>query len=226
MQINICRIVAFRSAKGRSFAKRKTTLISVPLPIAVSAIPPKTTRPRRRRFRYSLRTLLLVFVAISVGLGWFTARMKEAKRQRAAVSTIVSLSGLVVYDDQPEDLTAAPTTSPVPGWLRNLLGEDFFHTAVHVVAFNDASMEAVRELPEIRRLDFVGGPATDAGLVHVRRLSRLEKLNLSDTQITDAGLEHLQGLTQLRELCLRGTRVTKEGVSTLQQTLPRCKIER
>ncbi len=189
-------------------------------------LPPTTSQPRRRWFRYSLRTLLLVIVAVSVGLGWFTARMKNAQRQQAAVATIVSLSGLVVFDDQPDDLTVAPTVSPVPGWLRRLLGDDFFRTAVHVVAFNDATMEAVRELPDIRRLDFVGSPATDAGLVHVRRLSRLESLNLSDTQITDAGLEHLHGLTQLREVCLRGTSVTNEGVKRLQQALPNCRIER
>ena len=185
-----------------------------------------TPRPRRRWFRYSLRTLLLMIVAISVALGWFTARMKAAKRQQAAVATIVSLSGVVVFDDQPDDLTAAPTPSPVPGWLRNLLGDDFFRTAVHVIAFNDATMEAVQELPEIRRLDFVGGPATDAGLVHARRLSRLETLNLSDTQITDAGLEQLTGLTRLRKLCLRGTAVTDEGVGRLQQALPHCEIQR
>ncbi len=182
--------------------------------------------PGRRRFRYSLRTLLLMMVAVSVVMAWFTARMKEAQRQQAAVATIVSLSGLVVFDDQPDDLTAAPTPSPVPGWLRNLLGEDFFRTAVHVVAFNDATMEAVRELPEIRRLDFVGGPASDAGLVHARGLSRLEVLNLSDTQITDAGLEQLTGLMRLRQLCLRGTGVTDEGVRRLQQALPNCEIER
>ena len=183
-------------------------------------------QPRRHWFRYSLRTLLLAMVVISLALGWFTARMKKAKRQKAAVSAIVSLSGLVVFDDQPDDLTAAPTVSPVPRWLRNLLGDDFFRTAVHVVAFNDASMEAVRELPEIRRLDFVGGPATDAGLVHVRGLSQLETLNLSDTQITDAGLKYLKGLTQLRELCLRGTSVTSEGVRKLQRSLPNCRVER
>lgn len=188
--------------------------------------PPDTAQPARRRFRYSLRTLLLIMVAVCVVMGWFTARMKEARRQQAAVATIVSLSGLVIYDDQPDDLAAAPTPSPVPAWLRNLLGDDFFRTAVHVVAFNDATMEAVPELPEIRRLDFVGSPATDAGLLHARALSRLEELNLSDTQITDAGLEHLKGLPRLRQLCLRGTSVTDKGVKGLQQALPNCEIER
>jgi hypothetical protein len=56
---------------------------------------------------------LLVMVAASVGLGWFTAGMKAAQRQQAAVATTVSLSGLVVFDDQPDDLTAAPAVSPL-----------------------------------------------------------------------------------------------------------------
>jgi len=192
----------------------------------VNASPPDTAQPPRRRFRYSLRTLLLVMAAVSIVMGWFTARMKEARRQQAAVATIVSLSGLVIYDDQPDDLADAPTPSRVPRWLRNRLGDDFFRTAVHVVAFNDATMEAVPELPEIRRLDFVGSPATDAGLAYASGLSRLEELNLSDTHITDAGLKHLTGLTRLRRLCLRGTSVTDEGVRRLQQALPHCEIER
>lgn len=181
---------------------------------------------KRPRLQYSLRTLLLVFVVISIATGWFTARMRRANRQRAAALTIASLSGVVSYDDEPDDLAAAPIPSPVPRWLRNLLGDDFFRTAVGVIAFNDGTMVAVRDLPALRRLDFVGGPATDAGLVHVRGLSRLQRINLSDTQITDAGLEHLRGLTQLRELCLRGTKVTDEGVQSLQQALPDCKIVR
>lgn len=192
---------------------------------AMPATPSAPPKPRRR-FQYSLRTLLLLFLLASVVLSWFTVRMQRATRQRAAVTTITSLGGMVVFDDEPEDMLAARTGSRVPRWLRQLLGDDFFHTAVRVVAFNDASMEAVPHLPALRRIDFVGSPATDAGLVHVRGLRRLQRLNLADTQITDAGLEHLTGLTQLRELCLRGTAVTAAGVQRLQEALPDCRMER
>jgi hypothetical protein len=159
-------------------------------------------------------------------LGGFAARLHRAQRQRAAVSAIVSLSGVVGYDDEPTDLAAAPARSPVPACLRRLLGDDFFRTAVSLVAFNDGTMEAAQGLTDLRRVDFVGGPASDAGLRYVRGLSRLQILNLSDTQITDAGLEQLHGLTQLRELRLRGTRVTPEGIRRLQHALPHCQIER
>ena len=183
-------------------------------------------KPRRRRFQYSLRTLLIVMLLVGGGLGWFSHKLQQTRRQRVAVTSITNLSGLVGFDDEAADFAAGPPISHVPRWLRNLLGDDFFRTAVSLVAFNDGSMESAKDLTELRRLDFVGGPATDAGLAHVRSLSRLQRLNLSDTQITDAGLEHLQGLTQLRELVLRGTRVTDEGVQQLQSALPNCKIER
>ena len=190
-----------------------------------TAVPAGSPTPRRR-FRYSLRTLLLVFLVVSLGLGWFTARMRKAARQRAAVSAITSLSGVVSFDDEPAEFEGPPARSPAPRWLKDLLGDDFFRTAVRVLAFNNGTMEYVADLPELRRLDFVGSPATDAGLVHVRWLSRLEELNLADTQITDAGLEHLQSLTRLRRLHLRGTQVTDAGVKRLQQALPDCQIQR
>lgn len=183
-------------------------------------------QPCRRRFQYSLRTLLIVMLLVGSGLGWFSHKRQQARRQRTAVTSITNLSGVVGFDDDAADFAAGPPSSHVPRWLRNLLGDDFFRTAVSLVAFNDGSMESAKELTELRRLDFVGGPATDAGLAHVRSLSRLQRLNLSDTQITDAGLKHLQGLTQLRELVLRGTRVTDEGVQQLQSALPNCRIER
>ena len=192
----------------------------------MTTVPANPPPARRRRFQYSLRTLLLLFLVIGIATGWFTARMRTAKRQRAAALTIASLSGVVGYDDEPADFAPVPARGPVSRWLRSRLGDDFFRTAVSVVAFNNGTMAAVAELPDIRRLDFVGSPATDAGLVHVRGLSRLERLNLADTQITDAGLEYLAGLPQLRAICLRGTNVTDAGVRRLQQALPHCQIER
>ena len=186
----------------------------------------KPPEPRRRWFQYSLRTLLLLFFVANVILAWFTVRMHNANRQHRAVAAISNLGGVVTFDDDPDDLTMATPKSSVPGWLRRLLGDDFFHCVTGATVFNDASMAAVGDLPNLRRLNFVGTPGTDAGLVYVERLAQLERLNVSDTQITDSGLTHLQGLAQLRELCLRGTGVSAAAVDAVQRALPQCKIER
>jgi len=39
---------------------------------------------KRRKFRFSLRTLMAVMVLLCVGLGWFGWKMREAERQRKA----------------------------------------------------------------------------------------------------------------------------------------------
>jgi hypothetical protein len=67
---------------------------------------------------------------------------------------------------------------------------------------------------------------TDAGLVHLAETTRLERLSLNWTKVTDAGLQHLAGLPQLRYVSLEHCGVTDEGVKKLQETLPKCTIQR
>ena len=71
-----------------------------------------TPQPKRRRFQYSLRTLLLFMLLVSIGLSWFTVKMQQASRQREAVEAIRELSGWVGYD----------TGIRAPKWVRDLFG--------------------------------------------------------------------------------------------------------
>src|SRR5947209_3836521 len=56
---------------------------------------PKT--PRRRWFRYSLRTLLLLTLLLCTAARWMAVR---AERQKAAVAAILADGGSVYYDYQ------------------------------------------------------------------------------------------------------------------------------
>lgn len=58
-------------------------------------MPPIT---KHRRFRFSLRTLLIVVVVLGVVLGWFAFKMRKAERQRKAVEAIREAGGVVIYD--------------------------------------------------------------------------------------------------------------------------------
>ena len=60
--------------------------------------PTTSPTPRRRLFRFSLRTLLVVVVLLSVGLGWFAFKMRQAERQRKAVEKIREAGGVVWHD--------------------------------------------------------------------------------------------------------------------------------
>jgi hypothetical protein len=84
--------------------------------------------PRRRWFRYSLRTLLVFVTVACAGFGWLGLKMRQAQRQEELAKAIDELGGGVVYDyeiDSNGDWVKSPTP-PGPVWLRNMLGDKFF----------------------------------------------------------------------------------------------------
>ena len=96
-----------------------------------------------------------------------------------------------------------------------------------IAKVTDKGLANLEGLSELRFLYIGYSSITDQGLTHLKGLKNLEKLGFSHgkADITDAGLEHLKGLNHLSELRLGAAKVTDAGVKTLQQALPKCKIE-
>ncbi len=202
----------------------------------------------RLRFQFSLRTLLVLFLAVAFPCSWLAVELQQARRQKEAVKAILRAGACGSYDCGPD---AEP---PGPAWLASLLGDDFYFDVRFVMFPNgdvsDPALEPVKEFSQLRELLLSHTQVADAGLMHLqglghlqvldldytqvtgtglehlRALSRLQTLYLNNTRVTDAGLEHLTELAQLRELYLRGTKVTDNGVKRLQRALPRCQITR
>ena len=57
----------------------------------------KTAKPRRRWFRFSLRTLLIVVTALSVPLGWVGWRLGPVRRERATITWVKEKGGRVSF---------------------------------------------------------------------------------------------------------------------------------
>jgi hypothetical protein len=92
----------------------------------------------------------------------------------------------------------------------------------------DAGLAHLQGLTGLQRLDLAWCKnVTDAGLAHLRGLTALQHLRLwGCREVTDAGLAHLRGLAVLQLLDLRGCwRVTEAGLKSLQDALPKCRIE-
>jgi hypothetical protein len=181
----------------------------------VTTTPPIIPTPRRRWLQFTLRTMLVLILIVSVPLGWFAHKLREAREHRAAVKAIQTLGGRV---------------GSWPDRLGRLPGEEVYGDLVWVnlsrTPVRDAGLVYLRGLRTLYRLNLDATKVTDAGLVHLNGLTQLEELSLDSTQITDAGLEHLRGLTQLRTVDLRNTQVTDKGVNELQKALPNVSIER
>jgi len=204
----------------------------------------------RRRFQFSIRSLLGFVLVCAVVCSWLAVQMQQARRQKEAVEALGHFTGCIFYDYQCSGRRWEP---PGHAWLEEVLGEDFFADIEMVSGLNDAltdaEMEHLESLPrlrvlrmsgrgvtdaglthlegltQLRDLVLVDSHITDAGLVHLETLARLEVLHLRWMPITDAGLVHLKGLKGLRELSLHATRVTPEGVQRLRQALPECDID-
>ena len=157
----------------------------------------------RRRFQYSLRTLLLIVTLFALPCGWLGVKMQQARRQRQAAAAI-EMSGGVVYWTEPSG----------PIWLRTLLGDDCFKQVRSVSTSTE--LENLKSLPQLQWLYLSGSNVTDAGLENLKGLSRIEELSLAGTDVTDAGLENIEGLSQLEMLFLAGTNFTDAGLEHIK----------
>ena len=216
--------------------------------MSTASVPPGP-KPRRR-LQFSLRTLMVLVVIVSLPLGWLACRLNQAREQRAVIDAIHALGGSTEYDGESGSYKEGsypsmafgldslgypdPPGCPAPVWLRRCLGDDFFVRIVGVRGDSDAVLERAARLPHLSSLSvgplhrrpYASYPVTDAGLEHLKESSQLRTVMLNQTQVTDAGLAHLRGLTQLQRLDLSGTRVTAAGVAQLQKALPKCEIVR
>jgi hypothetical protein len=183
---------------------------------------PESPARKLRWFQYSLRSLLLLVLLVSLGMSWVAVRMKRTRQQDEAVEEITKFGGWALYDYQNGQFgDVRPTAEPPgPAWLRNLLGENFFATVVEVhfasPLLTDRGLEHLKGLSQLRWLDLPGTQVTDSGLEHLKGLKQLQILSLNDTKVTDAGLQHLKGLPQLEWLDLDGTQVTDAGLEHLK----------
>ena len=174
-----------------------------------------TPTPKRRRFQYSLRTLLVAVAVGGVLSGRVGSGLREQWRQQQAAREIEKLGGECWL--QGRSL-----------WLPNVLGKYCFQCVLHVnfrgSHITNAGLEHLQGLDQLEVLWLDGTKITDAGLEHLQGLDQLESLHLGGTKVTDAGLKYLTGLSRLTFLDLCGTKVSEEGVSRLKTFLPTCEI--
>ena len=71
----------------------------------------------RLRFQLSVRSLLVLVVAVALPFSWLAAERKNAREQKAAVEEIERLGGRARYDIYEINANAVPP---------KLLGTDFF----------------------------------------------------------------------------------------------------
>ena len=160
------------------------------------------TKPRRRWYQFSLRTLLIVVTLSAVPLGWVGWKLEQGRRQRPTIAWVGKMGGSVQFGR---------------GWVDSWFGL-VSHVDLRESLVSDLSPLA--ELKNLAALIINDTPVSD--LTPLAEVKNLTELWLNDTQVSD--LTPLTKLKNLYGLHLHNTQVSEEQVQELQQALPNCQI--
>ncbi len=153
--------------------------------------------------------------------------MNRARLQRRVVERVQSRGGLVTFDYELRGLKEPDW----PVWLRRLLGDDCFRTAISVsfldeadnTELSDADLQEISKLYSLKHLYLRNCRSlSGVGIASIQRLDQLQVLDLSNTDTPDDSLHALMHLTDLENLDLCETRITDLGVLELKK-LPKLK---
>ena len=199
--------------------------------------------PKKRpawTIRFSLRTLLLVVVLLSIVLA-VGVRLHGRLRQRTAAAMAWSAGGFTWYEVDGVFKCGLPYPNqwdwlfhyepvvevdfrpqPITGSsVRD--AEVFQYMTKHPSAarnletrVTDEQLSLLSALPDVRRLDLSHTDITDRGLRYLARLSHLESLDLGATVVSSDELRHVP-VGSLRELNLSGTRIDVDGLEWLSR---------
>lgn len=175
-------------------------------------------RPRPRWMRFSLKTLLVLFVATSLGMAWY---VRNTHRQYNAMREVERLGGSAEF--------VLVVNENLPAWLRPLVDKRYSIQVSRVYfkplnQFRDKHMGNLAAFTALKELNLTAVPITDQSLNHLSGLKNLKLLRLSRTKVSDRGIQKLSALRRLGRLYVDQTQVTDKGVRRLRKFLPGCRI--
>ena len=184
----------------------------------------------RGRFQFSIRSLLLLTVAVALPCSWLSAEMKNAKRQSDRIRSLEGAGGHVYYDYECDGsggllAVAMPAT---PSWLLRAFGKDQFANVVEAAVDNEAGLDCAKDLHTLQIL-LVGSEASPAKLpsppspggvlildgFYPYRGGEAWMLGPPMPTINAESLKRLGALADLRQLELSGYCIGRTGLEAL-----------
>ncbi len=184
---------------------------------AIVAFPIVWLQWRRRRFRFSTRTLLLLTFMVAWPVSRLASYARVERRRVEAQQQCVEML---------KKLTPPPGQILMSGRYNDGHADYAIQRWLCQIAFLGLSANEVPyEIFQIASLDLTNSAIEDAQLRLVAKTQTVSEINLSSTNITDAGLEHLHELRSLRVLKLTNTSVSKPAIEALKKKFPNLIVE-
>jgi hypothetical protein len=182
--------------------------------------------------KFSLRTLIVVTLLLSVALGYVGRIVFAPPKDATVVEKLYALGADIEYDYNAIKLNGIQPTPRVrgSGGRRALLG-DYPETEISSVVWQahgtgrmpyimDDHVSLLLELPKLSRLKLGGPQLTDQGIALLASKTHIVDLTIEDTAMKSKGIESLQTMTSLKTLRLAGSTGNNEalfGLSKLNQ---------
>ncbi len=138
---------------------------------------------------------------------WFLLLTRCGDQGAQAIAQIENLEVLTVVGQAGISRVGLEALSELPRLRRLLLA--------NAKLIDDAALQALRHLRDLRSLTLTAAPVTDAGAAELARHRELRTLVLAGTRITDKALGPIGTLGHLRWLNLAGTKVTDQGLRSM-----------
>jgi hypothetical protein len=188
--------------------------------------------PRRRFWRFSLKTLLILLTLFCLWLGTLA---NSANRQRRAVEAIVRSGGEFNFDYQrvvnprgSGQVYSHKVNPPGPKWLRSIIGDHYFITPVSLrliqqPAVKDDCLAQLDALPNLESAFFLDVPFRDSHVVHLKHLKNLTNLTFNDETLSGPDgprrFDFLQYLPKLESLSLNESNFGDADAKHLKDTM-------
>ncbi len=183
-----------------------------------------TTKAIRRRFQFSLKTLLLLTALFGCGLGPIVYQRHLAQQQQRIKAEL---------EDHRIRLVGGEEQSQRPGWLKAILGDDsagldsFIHvyanTGPGAVQSRQPAIDKLNQLPRAMTLEFPDKQINDEELSHYQWLTNVEGVHLDQSLITGDGLKYLRGYKNLQMVGLGATQIGDNDLKEIVQQHPKLK---
>ena len=155
-------------------------------------MPPRNSKPKRRRLQFGIRSLLVAMLGLGCGLGWYLGRVREVNREDKICEGLVEKGFGIERFGRKRYL------------IENIFGRRFYpeHYSINCFSFQDSTLAKAEELSNVWRMRIKLLEEKDLSVI--RNFKQLQSLEVT-CRGTPISLDGVDNLSNLKRLWILGT---------------------